>query len=233
MIPEIISQWDKNKAKLEDYFTQEHPYNYNAIVKELFNRVISDPLNNEMNFDVSRMTVIFGDYPGTEIFIIPKYSDIAKEHRLEVWDYLITRTYYGSCYACDKLLKIKSSDCLTDGKPSLEQVKGYMLIALHLVQELKWLAANENENAPAEPKTPIISDASSSYGLRLIKDVRFNQAVENESLKQESHSIVQSNNFCDYCTGKITPNQCDSCDAATGDIFIGRDVIFCDPIAPS
>lgn len=78
------------------------------------------------------MTVIDnGTYQGAQIFIIPEdvYSPT-------VGHYVMTNAYYGSCSICDTLLKIS---CYEDGLPTEEQVNGYMTLALHLVQKLKWL----------------------------------------------------------------------------------------------
>lgn len=36
--------------------------------------------------------------------------------------------------------------------------------------------------------------------------------------------FIKSNNRCSYCTGSIYPSQCESCDALSGDCFVGLEV---------
>jgi hypothetical protein len=128
MIPEIINQWEENKWKLKEYFqTTEQPQygSYRVIVEKLFELVID-------GFLPEKITVIDdGDYQGTLIFLIPKDT-----YQPNSDDYIVTDTYYGSCSGCDTLQGISSYD---DGLPTDEQVSEYMLLALHLVQKMRWL----------------------------------------------------------------------------------------------
>ena len=138
MIQELVSQWEENKYKLEEYFKntkQEEYSSYKQIVTKLFELCL--PKSDKYNkFDLSAMTVIDdGDYQGTQIFIIPKDT-----YQPSVSDYVITNTYYGSCSGCDTLLSIS---CYDEGLPTEDQVKEYMTIALHLVQKLKWLGEDD------------------------------------------------------------------------------------------
>ena len=133
MIQEIIKKWDKNKYKLEEYFSttkQEKYGSYEAIIQQIFELVInSDEYSYEM-FNINKMTVIDdGDYQGTQIFIIPKDT-----YQPNIDDYLITHTYYGSCSGCDVLECIRN---YSSGLPTEQQVKEYMILALHLVQKMK------------------------------------------------------------------------------------------------
>jgi len=138
VVKEIITKWDKNKGKLEQWFKTAHPESYKAIVEKLFELVINDSDDSWENFDVSKMTMIDnGHYQGTQIFIVPKGT-----YQPSVGDYLVTDTYYGSCSGCDTLEGIRSYE---DSAPSEGQVKDYMTLALHLVQKLRWLSAGENE----------------------------------------------------------------------------------------
>jgi hypothetical protein len=137
MIPEIIKQWEDNKHLLEEYFrtTPQSEYSsYYKIVTKLFELVITD-YDEYSTFDISRMTVINdGDYQGTLIFIIPNDN-----YQPSVRDYVMTDTYYGSCSGCDTLQAISSYD---DDLPNDEQVRDYMMLALHLVQKIKRLSSN-------------------------------------------------------------------------------------------
>jgi hypothetical protein len=126
MIPEIISQWDENKNKLEERFREDHPSSYESIIKSIFELVVSD-------FDISKMTVIDdGGYQGTKIFIIPKDT-----YQPSVSDYVVTHNRYGSCSGCDTL---QGTSEFSDDKPTEEQIKEYMTLALHLIQKMKWLS---------------------------------------------------------------------------------------------
>ena len=138
MITELVQQWDKNKNRLEEYFKtteQKHYDSYESIVKILFKYVINR--DSDETFDVGKMTIIDdGDYQGTQIFIIPKDT-----YQPNVEDYLMTNTYYGSCSGCDTLQGICHYE---DGLPTDGQVKEYMMLALHLVQKMKYLSENED-----------------------------------------------------------------------------------------
>lgn len=128
MIPEIINQWEENKYKLKEYFqTTEQPQydSYRVIVEKLFELVIEGFLPEKM------IVIDNGDYQGTLIFLIPKDT-----YQPNTDDYIVTDTYYGSCSGCDTLQGISSYD---DVLPTDEQVSEYMLLALHLVQKMRWL----------------------------------------------------------------------------------------------
>lgn len=138
MIPEFIKLWENNKHKLENYFkiTKQEEYDdYSKIVKKLFELVINDSQDAgtaRYNFRTDKLTIIdHGEYQGTELFIL--FDDT---YQPDVSDYVMTHNYYGSCSGCDTLLSIISYDEL----PTADQVKNYMLIALHLIQNCKWLS---------------------------------------------------------------------------------------------
>ena len=138
MITKLVQQWDKNKNRLEEYFrtTEQKEYDsYEIIVKMLFKYVINH--NSKETFDVKKMTIIDdGNYKGTQIFIIPKDT-----YQPNVDDYLITNTYYGSCSGCDTLQGICHYE---DGFPNEEQVREYMMLALHFIQKMKYLSDTED-----------------------------------------------------------------------------------------
>lgn len=135
MTKELIKQWDENKQKLEEYFKTTRQEEYSSSYEEILTKVFELCLlkaDDYNGFDLSKMTIIDdGDYQGVQIFIIPKDT-----YQPNVSDYVMTNTYYGSCSGCDTLQGIC---CYEDGLPTDEQVKEYMLLALHLVQKLKWL----------------------------------------------------------------------------------------------
>ena len=137
MIKDFVEKWNKNKNKLEEYFSQTKQseyFDYKSIVKALFEKVINDDgIYESEKFDTDNIFVIDdGDYQGTQIFILSK-----NVYQPNVKDYVYTNTYYGSCSGCDTLLAIQ--DCDTEKMPSKNQVEGYMLLALHLLQECKFM----------------------------------------------------------------------------------------------
>ena len=133
MIQEIVKKWEENKYKLEEYFRttkQEKFASYEAIVQKIFELVINSDEDSYERFNINKMTVIDdGDYQGTQIFIIPKDT-----YQPNIDDYLITHTYYGSCSGCDVIEGIRN---YSSGLPTEQQVKEYMILALHLVQKMK------------------------------------------------------------------------------------------------
>ena len=133
MIQEIIKRWEENKYKLEEYFSttkQVKFASYEAIVLKIFELVINSDEDSYERFNINKMTVIDdGYYQGTQIFIIPKDT-----YQPNIDDYLITHTYYGSCSGCDVIEGIRN---YSSGLPTEQQVKEYMILALHLVQKMK------------------------------------------------------------------------------------------------
>jgi len=146
MIKEIVDKWDRNKPTIKCWFQTTRPESYEDIVRKLFELVINDGVGG--GFNISDMTVIDnGEYRGSKIFIIP--SDT---YQPEVSDYLICDVCYGSCSMCDTLIGIRENspinffdedDELQPTAPSDEQVSDYMTLALHIVQNLRWLSEKE------------------------------------------------------------------------------------------
>lgn len=94
---------------------------YGTIVKSLFTLVIK-------GYDTERIHEIDdGDWQGNYIYLIPKdtYQPLGS-------DYLVTQVSYGSCSGCDTIEGIRQYD---SGLPNEEQIKEYMTLALHLVQQ--------------------------------------------------------------------------------------------------
>lgn len=136
MIQEFVTAWEKRKTDLENYFrkTPQGQYDsYETLVKLIFQFVINAEIAEECGmtaYDINRIHVIDdGDYQGAQLFIIPK--DI---YQPSADDYVITTVYYGSCSGCDTILSISSYE---EGIPNEQQVKDYMILCLHLVQNMK------------------------------------------------------------------------------------------------
>lgn len=134
MIPYVVKQWEENKHKLEEYFSttdQDEYSDYESIVRKLFELCITKSRYGS-KWDLSNMSVVSNNhYTGTLVFILhPKLPD------LDISDFIMTHTDYGTCSGCDVLEGIRSYG---RGLPSESQVKQYMTLALHLVQKIKIL----------------------------------------------------------------------------------------------
>ncbi|HSH24992.1 MAG TPA: hypothetical protein VLA13_05585, partial [Massilibacterium sp.] len=67
-----------------------------------------------------------GDYEGTLVFVIA-------EKGYQPHEYWYVRVWYGSCSGCDTLQRLEGRG---DEIP-VEEVKGYMTLSLHVIQQLK------------------------------------------------------------------------------------------------
>ena len=133
MNKDFVTSWDKNKKGLENYFqnTNQSEYkSYEALVKIVVNNIINPDLDEYDSFDTERIhTIDDGDYQGTQVFIMPK-----NEYQPSI--YLVTMQHYGSCSWCDTLQGIHNYD---DELPTKDQIKCYMSLSLHLIQQMKIL----------------------------------------------------------------------------------------------
>lgn len=167
MIKEYINLWLENKTALEDYFMQtpQSEYSdYKAIFKKIIEIVINPNVKTFQDLDPESITVVDdGDYQGTLIFIIPRNT-----YQPDVSDYIYTSVYYGSCSGCDTLLSISGYE---KDIPNEEQVKEYMTLALHLVENMKWLREEaELDSRPVgawEEPTGIEKNLANAYGKKL------------------------------------------------------------------
>ena len=131
MIDIFVHAWEKNKDALANWFrqTNQNELSYEKILKSLLEIVIN-PFTGE-KWNVNNIHIIDdGDYQGCQIFIVPKDT-----YQPSPYQYLTTYQYYGSCSGCDLLEGIRG---YSDKLPSEEQVKEYMLLALHLFQRCKY-----------------------------------------------------------------------------------------------
>lgn len=135
MITEIIERWEKRKGKLEEYFrtTRQEEYDsYEKIVGLIIDIILNDHSHKKYS---NKITVIDdGDYQGTEIFIVHE-----KTYQPSVDEYIYTSNYYGSCSGCDTLQAIHN---YSDGLPNEQQVKDYMMLSLHLIQNFRKMEQN-------------------------------------------------------------------------------------------
>jgi len=127
MIRDFAKCWNKNKDKLSESIKTNQKYgcfDYVDLVKLLFDNVI----DIGVGYNTDEITVIDdGDYQGTQIFVLHE-----RGYQPNVDDYIYTNTYYGSCSGCDTLLSIQE-----DGLTDEEELKDYMTLCLHLLQQCK------------------------------------------------------------------------------------------------
>lgn len=132
MIKNFVTLWETHKHELEEVIrtTPQSKYaDYQNLVVLLCRHVIN---KGKVKYLIDKMTVIDdGDYQGTMLFIIPKCT-----YQPSKDDYITTYVSYGSCSGCDTLLGISGYGT---GLPSDDQVKDYMSLLLHLLQNFKYL----------------------------------------------------------------------------------------------
>jgi hypothetical protein len=128
MIQKFVDRFMANKPKLEAVFREKHSERYLDIVEAVI-EAIHDP--DELgDIDPKRIHEIDdGHYQGTLLYLIADNSYQPDE-------YWYVKVAYGSCSGCDTLQGING---YTGEKPTDNQVKEYMTLALHIVQGLKKL----------------------------------------------------------------------------------------------
>lgn len=128
MIKEFIKRWEEKKESLAAWLRDNHPEDYEALVIKVVETILSDEASREGSPDPGRVHAINPeDYQGTLVFVIGESGNFPHE-------YWYVRVCYGSCSGCDTLEGIKKYG---KGKPSEQQVKDYMTLALHIVQGLR------------------------------------------------------------------------------------------------
>ena len=127
MIKNFIEAWEKGKGELEKEFSKNHPQDY----KDIFKRVV-ELLENFSNRPKPNKNATYciddGDYQGTLLFIVG-------EKTYQPYRYWYVKIDYGSCSGCDTLRRIQEDNYRNP--PTPQQVKDYMTLALHMVQNLK------------------------------------------------------------------------------------------------
>ena len=130
MIQKYIDAFMAAKPKIEAQLETAHPENYKDLVTRVI-RICSE-VKGEHGWaeapDPQRITVIdHGDYQGTQLYVIGAdgYQPSA------YWAIFVN---YGSCSGCDTFEAIRN---YTDEPPTVEQVKEYWTLMLHMVQNMK------------------------------------------------------------------------------------------------
>jgi hypothetical protein len=125
MITDFVKRFDAARPSLLAQFSEKHPANYAEIVRMVVAAVSVDEYDDP---DPERIAEVdHGSYQGTLVYVIG-----AKGYQPS--DYWYVKVGYGSCSGCDTLEAIKG---YSDEKPTEEQAKDYMTLALHIVQGLK------------------------------------------------------------------------------------------------
>lgn len=126
MIKEFVNRFMEKKPELQAAFAESHPEDYKAVIKAVVS-ILNDG-NDYGSIDPNRIHQIDdGDYQGTLVFVIAATG-------YQPSGYWYVKVSYGSCSGCDTLEGIR---CYSDDKPTEEQVRDYMTLALHIVQGLK------------------------------------------------------------------------------------------------
>jgi hypothetical protein len=126
MIQEFVQRFDAARGALLEKFSAAHPANYQAIVRAVVEAVSSG--NEYSDPDPERIVEIdHGSYQGTLVYVIGVKG-------YQPSDYWYVKVGYGSCSGCDTLEAIKG---YRDEKPTEEQAKDYLTLALHIVQRIK------------------------------------------------------------------------------------------------
>ena len=138
MIKKFVNRFMKAKPELKKKFSEDFVHSYADIVKITLSAIAinfeDEPEESEddqyyPDLDTNNIHEIDdGHYQGTKLFVIPEYG-------YQPSTYYAVFVSYGSCSCYDTLQGI--SDFGMDDKPTKENVKDYMTLALHIVQGLK------------------------------------------------------------------------------------------------
>ncbi len=127
MIQEFVNRYMDKKDLLAATFVK-HPADYKEIVKNVISVITADEDYGDFNPDPERIHEIDdGHYQGTLVYVIGATG-------YQPSDYWYVKVSYGSCSGCDTLESIRDYQ---DGKPDADQVKQYMLLALHVIQGMR------------------------------------------------------------------------------------------------
>ncbi len=134
MIKKFIERFEASKPKLEAKFREKCPEHYAALLRLVVELLDSEDDEYKSKMDPERIHKIDdGNYQGTLLFLIG--SDGYQPE-----DYWYVKVGYGSCSGCDTLESIRR---YSDEGANDEQVKGYMTLALHIVQGLHKLGEED------------------------------------------------------------------------------------------
>ena len=138
MVDKFTKKWYENKDKLQNYFETNTINNYDSyeqLVKAVLKYIINDGMENYHKLDYEAIqidklvSIDYGDYQGTLIFVFPEYT-----YQPSTSETYYTFVDYGSCSGCDTLQGILT--CYYDELPTEGMVKELMTLSLHLIQNI-------------------------------------------------------------------------------------------------
>ena len=127
MIKYCFEKWDKNKEKLRENLINDSSIascNYFHLLEKVVTFILNDGENNKEWFEDSITEINNGDYQGTLLFLIPKFTEQPEEYQ-----YLMTFVNYGSCSGCDTLMSLQDDELAE----IIDNIDGYMSLCEHLV----------------------------------------------------------------------------------------------------
>jgi hypothetical protein len=129
-----VTQWDKNKERLEQDIRNNLEFYNEASYFDLVKKVVEFIFNDEDSdygntYDSESITEIDnGDYQGTLLYLIPLNIYQPSEN-----EYLMTYVGYGSCSGCDTLQSIQTWGDIKESDKE-QMVQDFMSLCLHIVQ---------------------------------------------------------------------------------------------------
>jgi len=129
MIKKFVDKFNNGKQQLRGRFISQHPGDYDVVVQNVIEFLSDDEYNS---IDPKRITRIdHGDYQGTLVYMIGSTG-------YQPYKYWCVKVSYGSCSGCDTLQYIECDlSSNEDGSPSETQIDDYMMLCLHVIQNLK------------------------------------------------------------------------------------------------
>lgn len=126
MIKNFVDIFMNHKQELEQFFVK-HPENYKEIVVAVV-RLLAQYDDSYESPDPDLVHEIDdGDYQGTLVYVIASQGYQPEK-------YWAVKVIYGSCSGCDTLESIRD---YSDDAPDEQQVKDYMTLCLHIIQNMK------------------------------------------------------------------------------------------------
>lgn len=135
MIKKFVERFMSNKQKLREHFAAGHPDDYKGVVEAVIRNISSGEYGEPC---AERIHLIDdGDYQGTLVFVVAAYG-------YQPDDYWFVKVGYGSCSGCDTLQAIAE---YSSTPPTENQIDQYMTLALHIVQGLKSMQGDDDQDA--------------------------------------------------------------------------------------
>lgn len=132
MIKEFVERFEAAKPAILEEFRQRHPEQYKDVVATVIRHISGE--GGYGNPSPERIHEIDdGDYQGTLIYVIGATGCQPDE-------YWYVKVGYGSCSGCDTLQAIGNYG---SERPTEDQAKQYLTLALHIVQGLKKMGEDE------------------------------------------------------------------------------------------